>query len=286
MSDVTVGTVEKVTRPPSATSSPRPGRLLRLVGPPLAVFVCFLVVWLLLTYVVLDPARRFLLPPPQDVVRVGLLDGRNRSEVLKGLLSTTEVALAGLAVAAAVGTLFAVLMSQRRWIERSFYPYAVALQTIPILAMVPLIGFWLGFNFQSRALVCVLIAVFPIITNTLFGIQSADRGLHDLFTLHRASRLTRLRKLEVPAALPAILTGLRISAGLSVIGAIVGDFFFRQGDPGIGRLIDLYRARLQSEQLLTAIFLSSLLGLAVFWFFGLLFELCVGKWHESRRTEA
>jgi len=249
------------------------------------VFLCFLGLWLVLTYVVLDPARRFLLPPPQDMVRVGLLDSRNRSELLKGLMSTTQVALVGLAAAMALGWAFAILMSQARWIERSLYPYAVALQTIPILAIVPLIGFWLGFNFRSRVLVCTLIAVFPIITNTLFGIQSTDPNLHALFKLHGAGRLTRLRKLQLPAALPAMLTGLRISAGLAVIGAIVGDFFFRQGEPGIGRLIDLYHARLQSEQLLAAILLSSLLGLAVFWFFGLIYEIGVGRWHGSRRTE-
>lgn len=270
----------------TATARARARRAVDLVGPPFVVFVAFIGLWLLLTYVVLDPARRFLLPPPHEVVRVGLLDAANRTELLEGLFSTAQVALVGLAAAAVVGIAFAVLMSQRKWIERSFYPYAVALQTIPILALVPLIGFWLGFDFHSRVLVCALIAVFPIITNTLFGIQSADPALHDLFTLHRASRLTRLRKLQLPAALPAIVTGLRISAGLSVIGAIVGDFFFRQGDPGIGRLIDLYRARLQGEQLLTAIFLSSLLGLVVFWFFGLLYEVTVGRWHESRRTTA
>ena len=279
-----VGEVTTARRASSWRS--RAQRSFRLVGPPLVVFAGCMVLWLFLTYGVLDPARRFLLPPPQEVIRTGLMDARNRSEELRGLMSTTQVALVGLVGATVVGTTFAVLMNERRWIERSFYPYAVALQTIPILALVPLIGFWLGFNFRSRALVCALIAVFPIITNTLFGIQSADPALHDLFTLHRASRLTRLRKLQLPAALPAILTGLRISAGLSVIGAIVGDFFFRQGEPGIGRLIDLYRARLQSAQLLTAIFLSSLLGLVVFWFFGLLYEIGVGKWHESRRTVA
>lgn len=271
---------------PTTSSSSRWRQIVSLLGPPLVVLLSFLGIWLVLTYVVLDPSRRFLLPPPQDVVRVGLLDAGNRSEVVSGLLSTTKVALAGLAAATAVGCSLAILMSQRRWIERSLYPYAVALQTIPILAIVPLIGFWLGYDFHSRALVCALIAVFPIIINTLFGIQSAERGLHDLFTLHGATTFTRLRKLQLPSALPAMLTGLRISAGLSVIGAIVGDFFFRHGDPGIGRLIDLYRARLQSEQLLAAIFLSSLLGLVVFWLFGLLSELVVGRWHESRRAQS
>ena len=88
-------------------------------------------------------------------------------------------------------------------------------------------------------------------------------------------------KLQLPAALPAIFTGFRISAGLSVIGAIVGDFFFRQGNPGIGRLIDKYRAQLQGEQLITAIFFSSLLGIVVFWGFGYLGNRLTRSWHES-----
>ena len=127
-------------------------------------------------------------------------------------------------------------MSQAKWVERSLFPYAVVLQTIPILALVPLIGFWFDFNFRSRVIVCVLIAIFPIINNTLFGLLSADQGQHDLFTLHDSSRFTRLWRLQLPAGMPAIFSGFRISAGLAVIGAIVGDFFFRQGDPGIGKL--------------------------------------------------
>jgi NitT/TauT family transport system permease protein len=126
--------------------------------------------------------------------------------------------------------------------------------------------------------------LFPIITNTLFGLKSADQMQHDLFTLQRATRLQRLLKLQLPGALPAILSGWRIAAGLSVVGAIVGDFFFRQGDPGIGRLIDDYRARLQSEQLFAAVALSSLLGVLVFWGFGLLANALVGSWHESQRS--
>jgi len=253
-----------------------------VVVPPLATFIGFLATWMFLTYVILEPDRRFLLPPPQDVVRVGFLNSAHLTEILRALASTTGVALMGLALAAVTGLTLAVGMSQAQWIERSLYPYAVALQTIPILALVPLIGFWFGFDIRSRVLVCVLIAVFPIVTNTLFGIQSVDRGLHDLFTLHGAGRFTRLCRLELPAALPAIIAGFRISAGLSVVGAIVGDFFFRQGEPGIGRLIDVYQARLQSEQLLAAIFFSSLLGLVVFWAFGMVAQLTVGRWHETR----
>jgi NitT/TauT family transport system permease protein len=258
-------------------------RLLGLWLPPLAVLAVVIGIWYAVSYLLLSPERRFLVPPPHAVVQVGFLTRDNLVELLGGLWLTTRVALVGLAVAVAIGMSLAILMRQARWIERSAYPYAVILQTIPILALVPLFGFWFGFGTFSRVLVCVLIALFPIIANTLFGLQSVDPRQHDLFTLHAAGRLRRLWKLELPSALPAIFTGLRISAGLSVIGAIVGDFFFKQGDPGIGVLIDLYRARLQSEQLFAAVILSSLLGVAVFWCFGYLSRRVVGRWHESGR---
>ncbi len=251
---------------------------------PLVVFAIVIGIWLFISYVLLEPRRRFLLPPPQEIVRVGFFDSRNFGEILSALWSTAQVAFVGLFVAIVIGTLVAVAMIQARWVEWSLYPWAVVLQTIPILAIVPLIGFWFQFGFSSRVLVCVLISLFPIITNTLFGLKSTDRLQHDLFTLQHASRLQRLLKLQLPGALPAILSGWRIAAGLSVVGAIVGDFFFRQGDPGIGRLIDDYRARLQSEQLFAAVALSSLLGLLVFWAFGLLGQALVGSWHESHRS--
>jgi NitT/TauT family transport system permease protein len=260
------------------------GRRIAPVAAPLAVFLLVMGVWLFISYVLLDPRRRFLMPPPQDVVRNGLLNPANSAEILVALWSTTQVAVVGLLVAIAIGGVVAIAMIQARWIEWSIYPWAVVLQTIPILALVPLIGFWFQFGFSSRVLVCVLISLFPIITNTLFGLKSTDQAHHDLFTLQHATRWQRLLKLQLPGALPAILSGWRIAAGLSVVGAIVGDFFFRQGDPGIGRLIDDYRARLQSEQLFAAVALSSLLGLIVFWGFGLLSRSLVGAWHESHRS--
>jgi NitT/TauT family transport system permease protein len=276
-------------RPTAPITVSRPRRVgqrraLAQVLAPLLVAALMIGVWLFISYVMLEPRRRFLMPPPQEVVRVGLLDPRNANEILGGLWATAQVAAVGLLVAISVGTLVAVAMIQARWIEWSIYPWAVVLQTIPILAIVPLIGFWFQFGFSSRVLVCVLISLFPIITNTLFGLKSTDQAHHDLFTLQRATRLQRLLKLQLPGALPAIVSGWRIAAGLSVVGAIVGDFFFRQGDPGVGRLIDDYRARLQSEQLFAAVALSSLLGLIVFWGFGLLGQLLVGSWHESHRV--
>jgi NitT/TauT family transport system permease protein len=175
----------------------------------------------------------------------------------------------------------AVVMSLRPSLERAISPWAVVLQTVPTLALVPLIGVWFGYGFRSRVFVAVLIALFPIITNTLFGLHSAEPAQHDLFRLHRASRLTRLFRLQFPAGLPAILTGFRISAGLSVIGAIVGEFFFGRGDKGLGNLIDKYRGILDVESLYTTIILSSILGILIFWGFTLLMKAVVGSWHES-----
>jgi NitT/TauT family transport system permease protein len=259
-------------------------RRLDRTAAPLTVLAVFMGAWYGVSYLLLSPQRRFLVPPPHAVLEVGFLDRANLAELLEALALSARVAMLGLAIAGGLGTGLAILMHQARWIERSLYPYAVVLQTIPILALVPLLGFWFGFGLLSRVLVCVLIALFPIIANTLFGLQSVEQAHHDLFSLHRAARWVRLWKLELPAALPSILTGLRISAGLSVIGAIVGDFFFGQGQPGIGILIDLYRARLQPEQLFAAVILSSLLGVAAFTAFGALAHRLVGRWHPSAPT--
>jgi NitT/TauT family transport system permease protein len=252
-------------------------------GAPAVVAGLVVGLWYTVSYGLLTPDTRFLVPPPDAVVRVGFLDPVNRAELLDGLLLSARVAMLGLASAAVVGICLAILMSQARWLEGSVFPYLVLLQATPILALVPLYGFWFGYGFNTRVLVCFLIALFPIVANTLFGLRSVDQDHHDLFTLHGAGRITRLWKLQLPAALPSIFTGLRISAGLAVIGAIVGDFFFRQGEVGMGVLIDYYRSRLQSEQMFAAVILSSLFGLAVFLLFGMLARQVVGGWHESGR---
>jgi NitT/TauT family transport system permease protein len=223
------------------------------------------------------------LQPPHEVWSVGFADWDNFSTMLEGMWSSTKVAFWGLLIAILLGFLLAIVMSQAKVVERAIFPYAVVLQAIPILAIVPLIGFWFGYGFASRVLVCVIIALFPIVVNTLFGLLSADQGMHDLFTLHKANRLTRLRRLMFPAALPAVFAGLRISAGLSVIGAIVGDFFFGQGEVGIGQLLKRYANRLEGEQLFASVILSSALGVSVFLFFGWLSGRLIGKWAGESR---
>ena len=275
------------TRTPPAAGSPsgpppnRRSRPLLSWGPPLVTFAVVIGLWYLVSLVVLDAPRRFLLPTPDAIVRVAFLDPANRAPLLRGLALSTGIALLGLLIAAVLGMAVGIAMSQARWVERSLYPYAVVLQCVPTLALVPVIGFWFDFGLASRLIVTVGIAVFPVISSTLFGLQSAERAQQDLFTLHRAGRLTRLWKLQLPTAMPALLTGLQVAATLAVVGAVVGDFFFRQGDPGIGVLIDLYRARLQSEQLFAAAILACLLGVLVFAAFGLLNRLVTGGWHGS-----
>ncbi|MGH8923717.1 MAG: ABC transporter permease [Acidimicrobiia bacterium] len=277
--------------PDSPTLTPEANRTRRRLAqavafltPPALVAIAAVGLWYLLTYLVLTGSQRLLLPPAHEVVRDGLLTWKFLSVILGGLWSTTQVTLFGLGLAIVLGTGLATLMSQARWLERTIFPYAVMVQAVPIVAIVPLLSLWFGRNYASRVVVTVIISLFPIITNTLFGLRSVDRSQHDLFTLHGAGRWTRLRKLQFPSAMPAIFTGLRIAAGLAVIGAIVGDFFFRQGNPGIGRLLSTYQLRLQADQMIVAIFFSSLLGLALFTFVGSAGHRATRTWHQSTRS--
>ena len=255
-----------------------------VILPPLVAGAVILVIWYFVSYGILSEDRRFLLKPPHEVVRVGFLTWENLSEMLIALWNTAQIAIIGLVAATIIGLGLAVIMSQSKLLERAIFPYMVILQSMPILAIVPLIGFWFGYDRTSRVVVCVLIAVFPILVNSLFGLLSADQGMHDLFTLHKANRWTRLKKLMFPAALPAVFTGLRIAAGLSVIGAIVGDFLFGQGEVGIGQVIKLYAARLRGEELLAGVLLACMFGVLVFGMFGWIGNRVVGKWATQARS--
>jgi len=281
---MTETTTEPASSLAQAVGAPRRRRVrawVMTLVPPLVLFALFVGFLYLVSYVLLSPQRQFLLPPPHDVVQNGLFDRANLREQLDAFWDTAKVALMGLAIAFAIGTSLAVLMSQAKWIERSLYPYAVIVQVTPILAIVPLIALWFGYDIQARVVVCVLISIFPIITNTLYGLLTVDQNLHDLFTLHGAGRVRRLRKLQLPHAVPSIFVGLRVSAGLSVIGAVVGEFFFRQGTPGLGRLLDLYRARLQSDLLLSTLLFCCLLGITVFAVVGFIGNRLTRDWFEE-----
>jgi NitT/TauT family transport system permease protein len=255
-------------------------RVLVAVLPPAGLLIIAIGIWQLVSYVILDPSRRFLLPPLQTVIDQSFFTSANATQLLQGFWTTAYLALIGLAISMALGVLIAIVMHQSRFLERSLYPYLILLQTIPILALVPLIGFWLGFSSMSRIVVCVLISLFPIIANTSFGLQSATEAQQDLFRLHQAGRVRMLRSLWLPASLPAMFAGFRISAGLSVVGEIVGGFFFQKGPTDLGILINSYVDELNTSALFGSVIMSALLGVLVFWLFTGLGRLVYGRWKE------
>lgn len=273
---------------PAPESSPRRWkRVLIDVGAPLLTFGLIIGIWYYISYVLMTPnRRRVALPAPHTVLQDGFLvwdTRRGIRPILESMLVTGRVALIGLLVAAVLGISIAIVMSLSTVLERAIFPYAVVIQTVPILALVPLLTIWFGSGLMPRVITCVLIAIFPIITNTLFGLHSADRAHHDLFSLHRARLPVRMWKLMLPGALPAIFTGLRIAAGGAVIGAVVGDFFFRRGDIGIGRRIANYANDTRAPELFAAVIVASAFGVIIFVLFGALANRVLRSWHESAR---
>lgn len=244
--------------------------VLRYGAPPVLSLAVAIGAWYAVSYLILAPARRFLLPPPHAVLFDSLLEPDHVGPMLDALWVTAKVCLVGFVVAALIGVSIGVLMSRGSFLERAIYPWAVVLQVIPVLAIVPLIGLWFGYGMVARTIVCVIIAIFPIIANTHFGLVSVDKSSQELFTLSKATPVQRLLMLEFPSALPSMMTGFRTASGLVVVGAIIGDMFFAKGEPGIGTLLDIYRARLQSDDLIAAIVLASVFGILVFGIFGIL----------------
>ena len=274
----TIESVTATTRRPAPASSRRKRSTISWLGP-VIVFFLMIGLWYALAYYYAQRGLPYFVPYPHQVVEAIFAPGEFQI-LMTALLHSTEVAMTGLAIAIVLGVTWAVLMAQASWIERSLFPYAVVLQCIPILALVPLIGILFGYNFQARVIVTVLISLFPLVAMTLFGLQSVAKQQRELFELQGVSRTTMLRKLQFPAALPSIFVGLRTSAGLAVVGAVVGDQFFQRGNPGLGVLIQLYANRLQGPDLYAAIIVASLLGVTVFVVFGLLGRLVVGRWYD------
>ena len=259
--------------------------------PPTIMFAIFIGIWYLYSTLAFDQAfqRRNALPYPHEVVQDGFLplwdERQGTREILGYMWPTVKVTLLGLGISIAVGVFIAVVMNMSRYFERAIFPYAVVAQTIPVLAITPLLTQVFGDRLGVRLAVVFLIAVFPIITNTLFGLQSTDRLHHDLFTLNKAGRWTRLWKLELPTAIPALMTGIRISSGLAVIGAIVADFFFNQGDKGIGFFIRVRQQKAADRpDMLAGTITASLFGVVMFLIVGAITARAIRDWHDSAHS--
>lgn len=272
----------------------RPKKHQKLINaiPPIITFAAFIGIWYLYSYTRFDNdvQRRNALPYPHEVITEGFMplwDPENRNglrPILGYMVPTIQVTLIGLTIAIVLGVSFAIIMNLTVHLERAFFPYAVVLQTVPILAITPLLTQLFGEQLGVRLVVVVLIAIFPIITNTLFGLQSTDRLHHDLFTLNQVSRFTRLRKLELPTSLPAMMAGIRIASGGAVIGAIVADFFFTQGQKGIGYYIRVKQQRASERpEMFAGTIMASLFGVVMFLIVGWITTRAIRNWHESAR---
>jgi len=191
--------------------------------------------------------RAFILPPPHLVWRRFLLALADGSLSRHTIVTLTEV-LAGLLLGVSSASLLGYLLAKSRRLERLLSPYVVASQSIPIVAVAPLLVIWFGPGITSKVLICALIVFFPVVINTIVGLRSVPKDLHDLMRTLEATRWQTFTLLELPASLPVLLGGLRIGATLSVIGAVVGEFV--GADRGLGFLINVGRGQYDTSLVL------------------------------------
>lgn len=249
--------------------------------PPLIAFLIVLTVWQLAVSVF--QIERYLLPGPLLVLQAAK---KYSHELLVGSLITGGEAVVGFLCSLVTGTLIACLFSQSRMIRSSLFPYAVFLQTVPIVAIAPLIVIWFGSGFFSVALVSFIISLFPIITNATAGLLRVDPDLLDLFRLNNATRWQTLTKLRLPSAVPSIITGARIASGAAVIGAIVGEFFagYAAEYKGLGVLIQQIKDNLNTSKMFALVIASTILGLIIFAVVSLIGQSILNRWYDSAET--
>ncbi len=228
--------------------------------------------------------RSFILPSPPQVAAAVV---ENAGDLALASLATLKEATFGFVMAIVVSIAFAGVLSQSRLLERSIYPYAVLLQTVPVVAVAPLIVLWFGYNEFSVVIISFIMSLFPIVNNTLLGLRSTSKNLVELFSLHHAGKLTSFLKLRLPAALPNIIAGLRISAGLSVIGAIVGEFIIGSGNSqgGLGVQIVFAQGRMYTALLFAEVIAATLLGFVFFLIVTALGRPLISHWHESAGSD-
>jgi NitT/TauT family transport system permease protein len=251
----------------------------RLVGV-LLVFCLFVAVWQLAVTMFRIP--QMIVPTPSGVWSAAI---REKRTLAVGFGMTAAIALAALGVSIVVGAIIAVLFSLSRWLRTTLYPYVIFLQTVPIVAIAPLLITWFGYGFQTIVLVAVIISLFPIISNVTAGLLSVDSNLMELFRLNGASRWQTMWKLQVPFAVRSLILGARISAGLAVIGAIIGEFFVGETSTsaaGLGTLIAGWQRMLRTDAMIAAIITSTLLGIAVLSCVNLLSKLCLRRWTDGQ----
>jgi len=245
---------------------------------PLIVVVLTIIGWDRM--VVINEIPHYIIPRPGRVLQA-LMD--DWVLLITSLGTTLTITFSALAVAIIGGVGIAVLFAQSKWIEMSFFPYAVILQVTPIIVIAPLIFIYVDSKFIGLLICAWIVAFFPILSNTTLGLNSADHNLRDMMKLYGATRWQTLRFLRLPSALPFFLAGLKIAGGLSLIGAIVAEFVAGTGGIGSGLAFRILEAsyRLNIPRMFAAIILISLTGVLIFMFMTFLSWLFLHKWHES-----
>ena len=222
----------------------------------------------------------YILPGPWRIFRTLIADWGTLSGSLWITLQIT-----GLALLAAVllGGLLSILFTQSKWLEFSLFPYAIILQVTPIVAIAPLIIIWVNDTLLSLLICAWIVAFFPILSNTILGLNSADHNLINLFQLYGANRWQTLRYLRLPAALPYFLGGLRISGGLALIGAVVAEFVAGSGGTASGLAFRILEAgyQLKIPRMFAALAMVSGAGIVIFLVLSLISHLLLRRWHES-----
>jgi NitT/TauT family transport system permease protein len=222
-----------------------------------------------------------LLPSPWQVVKAGIEYG---PQLTKGMLVTGTAALCGFLASVIVGIGTAALMSQSRVVRLALYPYVILLQTVPIVAIAPLLVIWSGYEFRTVVLVTLIISLFPIINSVTEGLMAIPQDRIDLFRLYGASRTQTLMRLRIPTAIRYLMLGCKTSCGLAVIGAIVAEFFVGNGGAnyaGLGTLMTGWQTLGRTAPLMAALFVSTLLGIAMFAMVHILSSTILKRWMSN-----
>ncbi|HSD41683.1 MAG TPA: ABC transporter permease [Burkholderiales bacterium] len=245
---------------------------------PLAVGVLVLVLWHVLVKVFDVP--KFLVPGPLVVLQTLVADW---SLLFNSLLVTLKITFGAFFLAVVIGTTVAFLFVQSRWVEMSLFPYAVLLQVTPIVAIAPLIIIWVKEPTLALIVCATIVALFPIISNTILGLRSVNPGLVNLFRMNKATRWQTLTQLRIPSAAPYFFGGLRISSGLALIGAVVAEFVAGTGGTGAGLAYQILQAGYQINipRLFAALLMITVTGVALFLLMVFLSKLALASWHES-----
>lgn len=216
-------------------------------------------IWFLLARLLALPD--FILPGP-GLVWQRFLQSLRDGQLLRHTLATLLEVLAGLFLGGLTATFLGYLLAKSPSLEKLISPYLVASQSIPVVAIAPLLVIWFGPGIFSKVLICSLIVFFPVLINTVVGLREVPEDLHDLMRSLKASRFQTFWKLEVPAALPIFLGGLRVGATLSVIGAVVGEFV--GADRGLGFLINVGRGQYDTALVFVAVITLVVMAMSLY----------------------